>query len=76
MIIMTLKAARVNCNLTLVDAAKLLGVNKDALSRIERDSSNISRLLCKKMVQLYTIPEENLFFGDINNFPLTKKQSI
>ncbi|MBF0779689.1 helix-turn-helix transcriptional regulator [Granulicatella sp. 19428wC4_WM01] len=69
---LTLKAARVNCNLTILEASNILGVNKDSLSRIERNSTKISRSLSKKMSKLYQIPEEHLFFGDIKDFPLIK----
>lgn len=72
MIILTIKAARVNCNLTLVEAAAELDVNKDSLSRYERDSSRISLALCKKMAELYQIPMDQLYFGHVDDFPLTK----
>lgn len=68
MIILSLKAARVNCNLTLIEAAKQLNINKDTLSRYERDSTHIPRNISKQMVTLYNIPEENLFFGNLKDF--------
>lgn len=68
MIILSLKAARVNCNLTLIQAADKLGINKDTLSRYERNSTDIPRSLSLKMQELYQIPEKNLFFGDVKDF--------
>lgn len=68
MIVLCLKAARVNCNLTLVQAAEKLGINKDTLSRFERNSTDIPRSLCIKMQKLYQLPEKHLFFGDVNDF--------
>lgn len=73
MIILTIKAARVNCNLTLIEAAAALDVNKDSLSRYERDSSRISLALCRKMSELYQVPMDQLYFGHIEDFPLTKQ---
>ncbi|WP_308217856.1 helix-turn-helix transcriptional regulator, partial [Bacillus cereus group sp. BfR-BA-01393] len=43
MLKITLRAARVNAGYKLVEAAKEFGVNKDTLSKYEKDSSNIPR---------------------------------
>ncbi|MBS4761942.1 helix-turn-helix transcriptional regulator [Carnobacteriaceae bacterium zg-ZUI252] len=66
--VLTIKAARVNCNLTIVQAAQELGINKDTLSRLERNSTDISISLAQKMTQLYHVPLENLFFGKLEDF--------
>lgn len=71
MIILSLKAARVNCNLTLIQAAEALNITKDTLSRYERDSTNIPRHISKKMEILYKIPEKYLYFGKLSDFKFT-----
>ncbi|MGY3724330.1 Helix-turn-helix domain-containing protein [Granulicatella balaenopterae] len=66
--IITLRAARVNRNMTLLEASKYLKINKDTLTKYERDSSDIPYSLSKRMQELYEVPAENLFFGDVNTF--------
>ncbi|WP_205426203.1 helix-turn-helix transcriptional regulator [Granulicatella sp. zg-84] len=72
MIIISLKAARVNANLTLIEASNQLNINKDTLCRLERDSTDIPISLVHKMVALYKIPMENLYFGKISEFNKTR----
>ena len=64
----TLKAARVNAGLRLVDAAKLFGINKDTLSKYEKDSTNVPRSFFVKIEEHYKIPVENIFFGPQSDF--------
>ncbi|WP_144461835.1 helix-turn-helix domain-containing protein [Siminovitchia fortis] len=64
----TLKAARVNAGYKLVEAAKLFGINKDTLSKYERDSSNVPRSFFIKIETIYGIPVENIFFGPQSDF--------
>lgn len=66
--ILTIKAARVNSNLTIVQAAQLLDINKDTLSRLERNSSDISISLAQKMGKLYHVSMDNLYFGKLEDF--------
>lgn len=66
--IITLRAARVNRDLTLLEASKYLKINKDTLTKYERDSSDIPYSLSRKMEDLYEIPAANLFFGNVDNF--------
>lgn len=66
--ILTIKAARVNSNLTIVQAADLLDINKDTLSRLERNSTDISISLAQKMAKLYHISMDNLYFGKLEEF--------
>lgn len=58
----TLKAARVNKNLTQEDAAKLIGVTPDIISNWERKVSypNIPQL--KKIEQVYDVSYNDLIF--------------
>ncbi|GIN73994.1 hypothetical protein J14TS2_44690 [Bacillus sp. J14TS2] len=64
----TLKAARVNAGLKLVEAAELFGINKDTLSKYEKDSTNVPRSFFIKIEQFYRIPVENIFFGPQSEF--------
>lgn len=66
--ILTIKAARVNCNLTLIQASQQLGINKDTLSRLERNSTDISISLVQKMSKLYHVPIDQLYFGKLEDF--------
>lgn len=58
----TLKAARVNKNLTQVEAAKLLGVSKDSLWNYENGRSFPDVRVVKKMEEVYGISYDNLIF--------------
>jgi transcriptional regulator with XRE-family HTH domain len=64
----TLRAARVNAGLTLVEAAKLFGINKDTLSKYEKDSSNVPRKFFIKIEEIYGVPVDNFFFGVESEF--------
>ncbi|MGH0944430.1 helix-turn-helix domain-containing protein [Bacillus mycoides] len=64
----TLRAARVNAGYKLIEAAKEFGINKDTLSKYERDSSNIPRGFFIKIEDIYKIPVENIFFGNQSEF--------
>lgn len=64
----TLRAARVNAGLTLVEAAKLFGISKDTLSKYERDSSNVPRKFFIKIEEIYGVPVDNIFFGRESEF--------
>lgn len=65
---MTLRATRVNSGLTLVNSAKHLGINKDTLSKYERDSSDIPRSLLMKIANLYCADPNDIFFGNESEF--------
>ena len=64
----TLRAARVNSGFTLIDSSKRLGVNKDTLSKYEKDSTDIPRSLLTKMTDQYHINANNIFFGNESEF--------
>lgn len=68
MVQITLRAARVNAGLTLVEASKILGINKDTLSKYERDSTDIPRSIFLKVEDLYKLPVECIFFGNESEF--------
>ncbi|WP_262481728.1 helix-turn-helix domain-containing protein [Bacillus sp. CH30_1T] len=64
----TLKAARVNSNLNLVEAAEKFGINKDTLWKYERDSTNVPRTFFIQIEGVYGIPVDNIFFGNVSEF--------
>ncbi|MDO6663559.1 helix-turn-helix domain-containing protein [Bacillus thuringiensis] len=68
MLKITLRAARVNAGYKLVEAAEKFGINKDTLSKYEKDSSNIPRRFFIKIEEVYKIPVENIFFGNQSDF--------
>lgn len=58
----SIKAARVNADLTLEEASKKLGVTKDTLSRYERGTVSYNHEVLNKMLEVYDVPFENLKF--------------
>lgn len=64
----TLRAARVNSGLKLIEAAKLFGINKDTLAKYEKDSTNVPRSFFVKIEDIYKIPVEHIFFGPQSDF--------
>lgn len=59
----TIKAARINAGLTQQQAAKLLGINPDTLSRYE-SGRNVPRVdMIEKMSKLYCIDKQYIFLG-------------
>lgn len=68
MIKITLRAARVNAGLRLVEAAQKFGINKDTLSKYEKDSTNIPRSIFINIENIYGIPVDNIFFGIESEF--------
>ncbi|MDX5476378.1 MAG: helix-turn-helix transcriptional regulator [Bacillaceae bacterium] len=75
MIQITLRAARVNCGLTLKEAADLFGINKETLSNYERDSTNVPRTFFIKVEDIYKVPVDNIFFGKQSDFFRTKEKN-
>lgn len=59
----TLEAARVNANLTQKEAAKLLGIHFQTLSKYEKDSSKIPFSLVEKASEIYKLPISCFFLG-------------
>ncbi|WP_340014689.1 helix-turn-helix transcriptional regulator [Paenibacillus sp. FSL K6-1318] len=68
MSMLTLEAARVNCGLNLVDAAKLLGIHRDTLWKYEQDSTKVSREFEIKVKEVYRQPKGRIFFGRKSEF--------
>lgn len=59
----SLKAARVNARLRLIDAAPLIGIGKDTLLKWEKNPSLINSQYQKKISEVYQIDVDNIFFG-------------
>ncbi|MFD2705493.1 helix-turn-helix domain-containing protein [Salibacterium lacus] len=64
----TLRSARVRAGLTLIEAAGRFGINKDTLSRYEKDSSDVPRSFFIKIEDIYKVPVDNIFFGIESEF--------
>jgi len=58
----TLKAARVNANLTQAEASKLIGVNIDTIRNWERGESYPSVPHLKKIERVYEVSYNDLIF--------------
>ncbi len=59
----SLKAARVNAGLTIIEAAKAIGVGKDRLMKWEKESGLVNPIYQKKISKAYKIPIDCIFFG-------------
>lgn len=64
---LTLKAARVNKNLTQSEAARKIGVTADTIGRYERGLSFPDVPIIKKIEQVYGVPYSELIFLPQNN---------
>lgn len=64
----TLKDLRVRAGFPQSIAAERLGVTEPTLRSWERDSSDISYSMIQKIVKLYGIPQDYIFFGSANAF--------
>lgn len=70
---MTLKCARVNKNLTQVQAAEKIGITVDTLSNYERGKSFPDVPIIKKIEEVYEVPYSELIFLP-RNYGKTVKQ--
>lgn len=59
----SLKAARVNANLTQEEAAKKLGINKATLQNYETGSTSPTMDMVEKIAETYNFPKDYIFFG-------------
>ncbi|MGL9846078.1 hypothetical protein IGJ91_001237 [Enterococcus sp. DIV0765f] len=64
MISISLRSARVNAGLTIKEAAKIIGIHHETLSKYEKDSSDIPMSLLNKLSNLYQIPTDYIFLGN------------
>lgn len=63
MITITLRAARINSGFKLKEVAVETGNCPETISKYENDSTRIPRDMLEKLVALYGVPEEYIFFG-------------
>ena len=59
----SLKAARVNANLTVIEAAKAIGIGKDRLLKWESEPDLVPPIWQKKIGEVYNFSIDNIFFG-------------
>lgn len=59
----SLKAARVNAKLTLIEAAVLLGICKDRLIKWEKHSGLVPPVWQQKISAVYKMPVDMIYFG-------------
>ena len=59
----SLRAARVNANLTIREAAKKLGIGKDTLMKWEKAPDRVQPRYQKVIAEVYQIPIDDIFFG-------------
>lgn len=64
----TLRAARVNRGLTLKDVASLTGKSDMTILKYEKDSTDIPRDLMQKLLEIYDVRYDNIFFGKESDF--------
>lgn len=62
----SLKAARVNANMTILEAAEKLGIGKDSLINWEKEPWNISALYQRKISDVYGLPIDMINFFPTN----------
>lgn len=59
----SLKAARVNANLSQQEAAKKLGISKATLQNYESGQTVPDILISRKIEEVYDFPIDYIFFG-------------
>lgn len=61
----SMKAARVNANLSQDEAAKSLGISKSTLQKYEAGTTIPDILMARKMEEVYAFPIDFIFLGQI-----------
>lgn len=59
----SLRAARVNAGLTLLEAAEKLGIGKDRLIKWENNPGLVNSIYQAKIQEVYGLPLDCIFFG-------------
>lgn len=59
----SLKAARVNANLTQDEVAKIIKVSKHTIMNWEKGKTNVGYAPLKLLSEIYNISIENIFLG-------------
>ena len=60
---MTLRALRINYNLSAKKVADKLGIHQQTLLKYEHDSSKIPMDLLEKLARLYNVEKDFIFLG-------------
>lgn len=60
----SLKAARVNAELTQKEAAQKLGINQATLQNYEKGTTFPTMNMVDKISELYQFPKDYIFFGN------------
>lgn len=60
----TLKAARVNAGLTIMEASKRLGISHGTLVKWEKNPGDLTPNQQRKIQEVYNFPSDFIFFGD------------
>lgn len=63
-----LEAARINAGYTQMEAAQILGMHYQTLAKYEEDSSKMPYDFIQKLLTVYGIPTDYIFFGNKNEF--------
>ncbi|OAB30194.1 hypothetical protein PMSD_20630 [Paenibacillus macquariensis subsp. defensor] len=63
MYLMTLRMVRNNCGLTINEAAGKAGISPDTLRRWERDSEGAKMLPALRLLKVYGVSMNHVFFG-------------
>lgn len=64
----TLKDLRVRAGLNQKEASKKLSISVPTLDKWEKDSSNLRMSEIFRIVEVYSIPQDYIFFGTNNAF--------
>ena len=59
----SLKAARVNVNLTQKEVAERIGVHQQTITKYEKDSTKIPMNLLQQLSALYKVELDHIFLG-------------
>ena len=64
----SLEAARVNIGYSQIEASEKFGVHHQTLAKWEKDNSKMGYNYIEKIPEIYSIPTDNIFFGNRNEF--------
>lgn len=59
----SLRAARVNVNLTQKEVAEKLGVHQQTIAKYEKDNTKIPMDLLRQLSELYKVKLDHIFLG-------------
>lgn len=59
----SLRAARVNVNLTQKEVAEKIGVHQHTIAKYEKDSTKIPMDLLRQLSELYRVKLDHIFLG-------------